>query len=173
MRRLVTCCAALLALDCGALLAEPQLKEKTVGDWTAVENAAQYSDELSSREFGSWAWTYALSGREGVLGISRCGRYSVAFSLQADTEFKGPKSAGDDPDASGTRLIYGKVLPSESLMSPTLLWTGYEQYFFFDADKMIPAGKFLICPTNEEGRRCLTFSLRGFTAALKTVCPKR
>jgi hypothetical protein len=171
MRRVVTCCAVLLALNCGtAAWAETEFKEKTVGDWRGVENAWQHADELSGREFGPWAWTNALDGREGIIGIISCGQYSVRFSFQGSQVF----GTEDSPRGSGDyRIIYGRVLPAESVLEPIMLDQGDMEYFYFDAGRMMRAGKFLLCPTNEENSDCVTYSLRGFTAALKMICPKR
>jgi hypothetical protein len=39
---------------------------------------------------------------------------------------------------------------------------------------LIVAGSVRICPVpDEKDHHCLTFSLRGFAAALKAICPKR
>jgi hypothetical protein len=106
-----------------------------------------------------------------MLGIGYCGRYSVSLAFEADIPFDGKKP--DEMGEAPTRLAYGRVLPSDWPLEPVVVHRGSSESFSFGADIMARADKFLICPTNEEGPRCLTFSLKGFTAALKAVCPKR
>jgi hypothetical protein len=56
----------------------------------------------------------------------------------------------------------------------TLMEIGVETWnFLFDADTMARGDTFVMCPTDKEDQRCLNFSLKGITAALKTICPKR
>lgn len=163
-------CAALLACGCVSVsLAQGQ--PKTMGDWLVSANALnpnKYSDDGESVHA---AVTDALNGRDGRMGIWGCGRFSVAFNLETDVQFDGkkPEEMGQDP----TRVVYSKVLPFESKLSPMILERGDVEHFLFDADSLARGGKFLICPTQEEGPRCLTFSLRGITAALNAACPKR
>jgi hypothetical protein len=166
----------LAILACGVAspsLAETPFKDRTVGDWSAIENAWQHSAELSSREVVSIASTKALNGRKATLGISRCSPYSVGFSVETDSEFFDVKNS--EQKMRDAKIVYGKTLPAETpAMSPIFLYEGDVPYFSYDdADSMVPAAKFMLCPSHEESPGCLTFSLKGFTAALKMVCPKR
>jgi hypothetical protein len=163
--------AILFAFGAGAAWSETAFEWKKMGDWRAIENAWKYSDELTGQEEVHWASTRALEGRAAVLGIAQCSRYQIMFSFESDAEFNGPNPEAER-DEYLDRIAHGKVLPSENMM-PVRIWSAYADYFFYNVDDMIPAQKFLICPTREEGPRCLTFSLRGFAAALKAVCPKR
>jgi len=53
--------AALIALGSTGAFAEGEFKNRTVGDWTAIENAWRHRDQLGSQEITQWAWTEAAS----------------------------------------------------------------------------------------------------------------
>jgi hypothetical protein len=143
---------------------------KTMGDWLIFADA-QKPDRYSSDERIHAAVTDALDGREGRMGIWGCGRYSVAFNFEPDVPFDGKKP--EEMGEGKARVAYSKVLPSETELSPMVLERGDVEHFVFDADILARSAKFMMCPTQEAGSRCLTFSLKGFTAALKAICPKR
>ena len=155
-----------------AALAETDFKRATLGDWSAIENAWRHKRDLVSHEIVYWASTSALAGRKVQMGIGSCGQYNVSFGIEFDREFKGPESV-DEPNIAEDGLVYAKVFPSQRELSAVVVESGYIDFFSFDADAMVRGTKFLVCPTKEEGPRCLTFSLRGFAAALKMVCPRR
>lgn len=167
--------ASVLCCSISAAVAGKEVKWKIVGDWGAIEKVSQHLDELSVSEAMYIAGTDSLDGRSGSMGISRCGQYEVMFGVQTDDEFEGPKNSDANAAYSkmGGRVVYTRALPSDGGLRPTLLIGGNIEYFYGSPHAMMRSTKFLICPTREEGSRCLTFSLRGFTAALKMVCSKR
>jgi hypothetical protein len=153
-------------------LAQEQFKSIVTGDWSTIENAVQRSAELSSSEVVWVASTEALNGRKATFGISRCGRYDLGFAVQTDSEFF--HQTHPEHKIRDTKIVFGKVLPSETPeMSPIFLHQGDVQYFSAHAGSMVLGARFILCPSYEESPGCLTFSLRGFTVALKMVCPKR
>lgn len=156
-----------------AALAETDFKRATAGDWSAIENAWRHKRELASQEVVYWASTSALAGRKVQMGIGSCGQYNVSFGIEFDREFKGPETSVDESKIAEDRIVYAKVLPSQRELSAVVVESGYVDFFSFDADAMVSGAKFMVCPAKDEGPRCLTFSLRGITAALKMVCPKR
>jgi hypothetical protein len=111
----------------------------------------------------------ALSGRDAQLGFD-CSDYSVVFSFQAnDKDFGSAMEASDHNESD----IYTKV-DSEDL-GRTILAGGNVSYFqTFPISRLMRGTNFTICPTRDDKHpACLTFSLKGITAALKMVCPKR
>lgn len=95
----------------------------------------------------------------------------MTFSLYPnDVEFSGT----EPPITDHERVVFGKVLPRQSDLSAIVLHSGMSiEMFDSNADFIASGNKFLVCPTQEEGPRCMTFSLKGITAALNMVCPKR
>lgn len=176
MRRafILPLCAGVLALGCIPVFSQSRFTPKTVGEWRVYEDLGHSDPPITpAKGIPNAASTHALDGRRASLGISSCGPFAVSFSIEVDSKFNGPKNPEDEFKVIETRVVYSKVFPSERKLMPLVLEAGDEEYFTGDADTLARGTKFMVCPSQDEGPRCLNFSLRGITAALKAVCPKR
>lgn len=158
----------MLTLSCSApSLAQPQGSDKVFGDWKV------YEDKYGSKGptgVPDTAATPALNGRTAEMRFD-CSAYQVHFYLYPDGAFQGalPEVAYDD-------IVFTRVDREEPFPSRRMLLIRTESASSFDAyvEELMRSSTYMICPkANGKDPACLTFSLRGFTAALKAICPKR
>lgn len=176
MRRvlILPLCAILLALGYIPSLSKTRFIPKTFGDWEVYEDLGHFDAPFPpAKGIPNAASTVALDGRRATLGITNCGRYTVSFRINTDSEFDGPKNPENEFKIIETRIVFHKVLPSDRNLWPMMLGRGDEEYFLGDADALARGAKLMICPTQDESPRCLNFSLRGITTVLKMICPRR
>ena len=147
-------------------------EEKTFGDWILYEDRDFDQDPLPSpKGIVDLARTTALNGHDVSLGF-KCSTYSVGYFLYEDKAFSDAMSGVDEsPDE---KPLYIQTNKQDSLFK-ALSSGGYStRSFEMSTEALIKAGTLMICPTRDEkGPACLSFSLKGFTAALKALCPKR
>ena len=179
---------------CGLLLtpgwivpshAQSRFEETTVGAWRVYEYIG-HMGERRPKGIPNMAETSALDdGRKASLGIEECSTYSVYFRFEGDAQFNDAKK--DVPELSTQeRVIFSKVEGSgparypdglpvlDGRLRPMILTGGDADYFLTYAEALMRGTNLMICPTKDDKNpACLQFSLRGITAALKMVCPKR
>jgi hypothetical protein len=167
-------CVSLLLLATPEARAQARFKDVTVGSWTIRENTdGALDDETvpSKKPTGkpNTAYTLPVDGRKAELSFD-CSAYELIFSFQVVDQ--------DFIDAMGASIhsendIYTKVDAEE--LRRTILAGGIIDYFqTFPLSRLTRGANFMICPKRDDADpACLAFSLKGFTAALKAVCPKR
>jgi hypothetical protein len=169
---LMFCMLAMLPWP-SAACAQAQFKEVTVGAWTVSEDLYGDTDDENTppaKPTGrpNSAYTRALDGRNATLGFT-CPDYSVIFSFDTNDEnFNSAQGPSEHFDSD----IYTKV-DSDDLRR-TVLYHGYVSYFQTFPESLMRGANFMVCPTRDDkSSLCVNFSLKGITAALKMVCPKR
>ena len=71
-------------------------------------------------------------------------------------------------------IVYTRVDQGDHLRKMLLTPTESSSIFDTHVGELMRGSTSLICPKQDDKDPvCLTFSLRGFTAALKAICPKR
>jgi hypothetical protein len=97
-----------------------------------------------------------------------CSTYQVHFSLGTDSPFRSALRLLSDKD-----FVFTKV-DREEFRSMLLNRTESDSLFTPYVKELMHGSTFMICPKEDEkDPACLIFSLKGITAALKAVCPKR
>jgi hypothetical protein len=153
--------------------AQTWFKDVKVGHWTVEEEPILDSDNPEDESAPTKkptgrpnsAYTPALN-RPGELFSFKCSEYEVVFYFNTnDANFH---------SANGESLHIFTKVDSDDLY-PTELHGAETTYFYIHPiSTLIRGANFMICPTRDDKNPlCFTFSLKGFTAALKMVCPKR
>jgi hypothetical protein len=151
-------------------------EEKKLGDWTIYEFRDFDLDPLPPpKGVADAAKTPALNGRDASLALF-CSTYSVSYLIYGDDQFSDAMqaaAAGSNADIYN-QLLYTKTNKQESFQK-TLSSAGYSGHEFSTiTETLLSAGSLMVCPMQDDKHpACLTFSLRGITAALKAICPKR
>jgi len=163
-----------LFLGCGLTnpsVAQKPADEKTFGDWAVYEDM-DYDGPAPKKAKGvpDTAKTVALDNRKAMLGF-HCLAYSAPFFIEFDDAFD--KALPRHPESVSYHIVYLRTDKSESLFE-YLMNKSWKNYIAPQPETLIPAKTLMICPTNDDKNpACLSFSLKGITAALKAVCPKR
>lgn len=152
--------------------AQKLVVEKKIGDWILYEfDDFDQDPPPPPKGVVDTARTPALNGRDATLAF-KCSAYEVDYFLYEDHEFsdavkKASKIEINQPIYTGTNKDHG--------LYEKFSWGGDNTRGFHQRTaELIGAGNFMVCPANDEKHpACLTFSLRGITAALKAICPKR
>jgi hypothetical protein len=176
------CCLSLMAGCNVSASAQSRFEPANVGDWQLYE----YLGHLGNRRptgVPNMAETPALDGRKARLGIEECAPYSVYFRLDLDSNFNAASAPVISPlekvvffKIEGTgQARYPDGLPAlDGTLRPLILTGGDSNYFLMYPQSLMRGEKLSICPTQDEKNpACLTVSLRGITATLKAICPKR
>jgi hypothetical protein len=158
--------------------AERLAEEKKVGDWILYEDRSADENPLPPpKGIADTARTSDLKGRNVDL-LAQCQKYDVNYLINEDTEFNSALQpnpvAENGATQEVTQAIYVKTDKDEEFQK-TLSFNVYQGRFFnMTTGALLAAGVVAICPTPDgKNPACLTFSLKGITAALKAICPKR
>lgn len=148
-----------------SVFAQGQEGSRVSGDWEL------YNESRNSRAPSNMPNTAGTisSNQEARLEFT-CTMYQVEFDLRPGRTFQ----AGLDPSSTVDDIVFTKV-GKVDYFRRTLL-KRWEAAFSFDTDvgELMRGSTLLICPKEDDKNpACLTFSLRGFNAALKALCPKR
>lgn len=153
--------------------AQTWFKEVKVGNWTVGEQPILDSDNPEDESAPmkkptgrpNIAYTPALNRTRELLSFE-CSEYEVVFYF--DT-----KDANFHSASKGSLHIFTKV-DSDRLYA-TQVHGGDTTYFqIFPISRLMRGANYMICPTiDDKNPLCFNFSLKGFAAALKMVCPKR
>lgn len=167
-------CALLLVPGASVACAQAPFKTVTVGEWIVYEDL-EYDGPTPPKPKGiPTAAQVAASGDRKATIHFACSKYDSAFYLEKDETFQDTLSRTPGYIAGKVyQFVYTKVDKDEYLWETVAT---NASYFFFEAhvETLMRGANLMICPTNnEKDSACLNFSLRGFTAAVKIVCPKR
>lgn len=157
-----------LAVSCGAPSpAQSQQKERIVGDWELFEERYGGNGPTGVPDT---AKTKALNDGTAQIWAS-CFTYHVQFELNWNKAF-----IDSFPPGLAEQIAFIKVDRDGDLRS-TVLTRQVEHpssIFFPYVDDFLRGRTVMICPKRDDkDPACLAFSLRGITAAMKAICPKR
>jgi hypothetical protein len=156
---------ALFAVTLGGVslsFAQSPTTDRMVGDWRLFV-------EKSRTGAPNTAGTPDLSGRTAELWVT-CSTYEVQFDLRWDEPF-----ISSFPEGAFESIAFMNVDRADYFRGVILTQHPNGGSIFFPFVKEVMRGSTLmVCPKkNDKDPACLSFSLKGLTAALKAICPKR
>lgn len=157
------------SLKCPTLLPP---KERTVGTWRVYELLDEES--ITTKGVLNAAATKALDGRDAELGIYNCQTHSVGYNVKLGPEFFAALALPEDRfRLPPPQIVFAKI-DDEAELWPIMIEFDTRTSFTTHTHKFVRGTNLLLCPKKDETHTaCLKFSLRGITAALKLICPKR
>lgn len=150
----------------GFVFAQGQQGGRVFDDWELYYEQERYTSVRSSAP--DTAGTISTN-KQARLEFT-CSMYQVRFDLHPGKAFQ----SALDPLSTVDDIVFTKVGKVDYFRRTLLKRWEAASSFDTDVDELIRGSTLMICPKQDDkDPACLTFSLRGFAAALKALCPKR